>query len=206
MAHRITILINQEPKHFEKNVLTPDDIRQAVGLPQDYEVWLIVRSADPEGQLPKDDVQVTAPVEIKNGQRYRVVPPGTFGAVKLPAQLMTEVEVMKTEGHSLALHEEGGTALVVLENYPVPQGYNKPTTQLLLKVPLSYPNGQPDMFWTDDDFALANGSAPQSAEVFETYLGKRWRRFSWHPQGWNPATCNLKTYVEFVNVRLGKVA
>jgi len=34
---------------------------------------------DPEGQLPVDDIQITSPVEIKDGQQYRVVPPGTFG-------------------------------------------------------------------------------------------------------------------------------
>ena len=76
---RITIHINQKPYHFEQSVLSPDDFRAAVGAARDYEVWLIVKNPDPEGQLPVDDVQITQPVEIKDGQRYRVVPPGTFG-------------------------------------------------------------------------------------------------------------------------------
>lgn len=77
--HKITIIINQRPHRFDESTLTPDDFRKAVNAPSDYEVWLIVRDPDPEGQLPVDDIQITAPVEIKNGQRYRVVPPGTFG-------------------------------------------------------------------------------------------------------------------------------
>ena len=77
---KITILINQRPFHFEKETLAPDEFRQAVNAPTDYEVWLIVKNPDPEGQLPVDDLQVTAPVAIKDGQRYRVVPRGTFGA------------------------------------------------------------------------------------------------------------------------------
>lgn len=78
---KITIHINQHPYHFEQATLTPDDFRVAVSAPPDYEVWRIVKSPDPEGQLPLDDVQVTAPTEIENGQRYRVVPAGTFGAL-----------------------------------------------------------------------------------------------------------------------------
>ena len=80
MARKITIIINQKPYHFEVDTLSPDDFRQAVGAPSDYEVWRIVRDPDPEGQLPVDDEQITGPTKIENGQRFRVVPPGTFGA------------------------------------------------------------------------------------------------------------------------------
>lgn len=76
---KVTILINQRPHHFDSTTLTPEDFRNAVGTPSDYEVWRIVKDPDPEGQLPVDDVQITAPTEVKNGERFRVVPPGTFG-------------------------------------------------------------------------------------------------------------------------------
>ncbi len=76
---KITIQINQRPFHFEQPTLTPQDFRSAVGADASYEVWLTVKNPDPEGQLPLDDQQITSTVEIKNGQHYRVVPPGTFG-------------------------------------------------------------------------------------------------------------------------------
>lgn len=76
---KITIIINKKSFHFEKSELTPQDFRDAVGEPENYEVWLINKSPDPEGQLPVDDIQITGPTQIENGQRYRVVPPGTFG-------------------------------------------------------------------------------------------------------------------------------
>ena len=76
---KITILINQKPHHFDEALISPQDFRNAVDAPADYEVWLINKSPDPEGQLPVDDEQITGSVEIKDGQRYRVVPPGTFG-------------------------------------------------------------------------------------------------------------------------------
>lgn len=77
---KITIHINQKPLHFEQSSLEPDDFRNSVGAPADYEVWRIVKNPDPEGQLPVDDVQITEATEIKSGERYRVVPPGTFGS------------------------------------------------------------------------------------------------------------------------------
>ncbi len=76
---KITIIINQQPFHFARSTLTPDDFRAAVHAPADYEVWKVIHNPDPEGQLPVDDIQITGPVEVKSGERFRVVPPGTFG-------------------------------------------------------------------------------------------------------------------------------
>lgn len=78
-SNKVTIHINQRPFHFEKSTLTPQEIREQVNAPSDYEVWLVIKDPDPEGQLPVDDVLITGPVEIKSGQHFRVVPPGTFG-------------------------------------------------------------------------------------------------------------------------------
>jgi len=92
----------------------------------------------------------------------------------------------------------------LFRDYAVPPGYNAPTTTLLLRFPLSYPNGQPDMFWTDPTLTRADGGNPQNADQFEEPLGQRWRRFSWHPQRWNPAKDDLRTYLEFVNTGLAR--
>lgn len=77
---KITILINQRPFKVENSTLTPEDFRSLVQAPADYEVWRIVKDPDPEGQLPVDDEQITAATEVKSGDRFRVVPPGTFGS------------------------------------------------------------------------------------------------------------------------------
>jgi hypothetical protein len=77
--HKITIIINSKPYEVEKQVLTPDDFRELVKAPADYEVWRIVGSPDPEGQPAKNDQQVTGPITVHEGERFRVVPPGFFG-------------------------------------------------------------------------------------------------------------------------------
>jgi hypothetical protein len=122
----------------------------------------------------------------------------------LPSQLVEEVEELRREGYSVDLIEAEGWANVVFHGYRVPPGYSKASTELLLKFPISYPNGRPDMFWTDEDLTLAGGQIPLNADTIETPLGKRRRRFSWHPQNWNPGVDNLRTYLEFVNNRLAK--
>lgn len=202
---RITILINQKPFHVNTSNLSGVEIRGLVELPDDYEVWKVIKEPDAEGQLPVDDVQITSTVDVKNGDRFRVVPPGTFGAVStLPKQLDEEIENMRNEGHTVEVIEADGLIYLIFKDYPLPKGYNKSTTPLLLKVPLSYPNGNLDMFWTDPELHLEGGGS-QASTSEEVILGQRWLRFSWHPQKWNPGKDNLKTFLEFVNRRLGQL-
>jgi hypothetical protein len=58
------------------------------------------------------------------------------------------------------------------------------------------------MFWTDVGLVRPDGSAPQGAEVIETYLDRQWRRFSWHRQGvWNSAGNPLLDHYAFMEAR-----
>jgi hypothetical protein len=98
--------------------------------------------------------------------------------------------------------ETDGFANLVFRSYRLPSSLNKINTDLLVKIPLSYPNGRPDMFWTKTEVLLKDGRVPRSAEAIETILGRQWRRFSWHPQAWNPGVDNIFTFLEFVKDRL----
>ncbi len=80
MPQKITILVNKKPFHVGQSTVTPEFIRSLIGAPADYEVWKIVKKPDPEGQLPVDDLQITQSIEIKSGDKFRVVPAGTFGS------------------------------------------------------------------------------------------------------------------------------
>lgn len=80
MANEVTLLINGRPHVFQSDIVGPDELRNAIEAPADYEVWRVVRNPDPEGDLPVDDEQVVGPIGVKSGDRFRVLPPGTFGA------------------------------------------------------------------------------------------------------------------------------
>ncbi len=122
----------------------------------------------------------------------------------LPSELVDDVAVLEQHGYVVQLVESDGFGNVVFKRYGIPAGYTKTESGLLLRAPVSYRAGRPDMFWTDVDLLLANGNAPAQADLIETHLGRPWRRFSWHPSTWNPASDDLRTYLEFIDNRLAK--
>lgn len=138
---------------------------------------------------------------MANGTELYHRAPSVVSAV-LPAQLVEELEQLRNEGYAADAVESEGWAVILFHGYPLPGGFNSTVTDLLLKVPMSYPHGRPDMFWTDESLVLRDGRIPKNADSVEPALGRNWRRFSWHPTAWNPATDNLRTYLEFVNRRL----
>jgi|SRR5581483_3308398 len=122
----------------------------------------------------------------------------------IPPALSEEIEQIRETGSAVEVQEAEGWFNALFTGYPLPRGYNKAATNLLVKVPPAYPNGRPDMFWVDEDVLLASGAVSRSAESIEMAVGRRWRRFSWHPKNWNPGTDNLRTYLEFINRRLAQ--
>lgn len=201
-AH-VTILVNGHPHHLEQTVLAASEIRSLVAAPSDYEVWKVIKAPDPEGQLPVDDQQVTGSIEVKSGDRFRVVPPGTFGSMQVLTDAIREAaRVLEGMGYPITLQEEEGLGVLVIGDYPLGPGWNKSSTRVLLKLPTSFPAGKPDMFWTDQDLLLANGTVPKQAGHIETILGEPWRRFSWHPASWTPGVDDIRTFFEFVARRL----
>jgi hypothetical protein len=120
----------------------------------------------------------------------------------LPPQLETDINKLKETGYSVVVHRENNQILVVIEKYRVPSGWNKSETTLLLVTDIGYPNSKMDMFWTDLDFKLSGERIPQAGDTVQPFIGKQWRRFSWHVQKWNPAVDNVITYLGTVDARL----
>src|SRR5437667_11064415 len=119
----------------------------------------------------------------------------------LPPRLDKEVQELRPEAE-FEITEEADAISIVVGTFSVGEGFNQPTTNLLLRVPRTYPDAGPDMFWTSPELLLATGSVPQAAESMENYLGRQWRRFSWHKAAWNPRIDNLHGYLEFIRRRL----
>lgn len=114
------------------------------------------------------------------------------------------VDQLEGQGYEIRRCSERGYTVLILTAYPLPDGWSKAATDLLLKLPASFPNGAPDMFWTSEDLTLANGAVPVKGDVIELACGRRWRRFSWHPKSWSPATDDIHTFLQFVDRRLAQ--
>ena len=133
----------------------------------------------------------------------------------LPPTLDTELASLR-QVYVVDVAEEASVVNLVFRDFPTSELYNRPTTNLLLRVPRSYPDAGLDMFWTDIELLLQDGTVPANAQQIERYsavetipgfAGKQWRRFSWHPQfqgsgRWNPALDNIESYLEFVRKRM----
>jgi hypothetical protein len=121
--------------------------------------------------------------------------------MSLPPRLETELASLDSS-HVIEIVEESDCISLIVRNFELGDGYSVPNSDLLVRMPRSYPDAGPDMFWTDPAVTLVNGQIPQSAESIEGYVGRQWRRFSWHRQPWNPRVDNLSGYLEFVRKRL----
>jgi hypothetical protein len=119
-------------------------------------------------------------------------------------RVIAEIDELKAR-YDLEVIEEPSYICVILRDFEVGDGYNFAASDLLLRIPRSYPDANPDMFWVRPDLTLAGGAVPQSAECVEQHVGRSWRRFSWHwPQPWNPNLGDLTTYITFVRRRLNE--
>lgn len=125
--------------------------------------------------------------------------------MSLPPQLEADISALKEQGFNVSAcrdQSKGNRFFVLFEHYPLPRGWNKEETSLLLITDVSYPNSKLDMFWVDPDLLLQGNKVPQAGNSIETYMNRRWRRFSWHVRKWNPAVDNVRSYLHTVDARL----
>jgi hypothetical protein len=104
---------------------------------------------------------------------------------------------------------EGGLTAVVVKRWPLPPGYEPREVDLLVRLPPGFPDAQPDMYWCDPPVRLTNtGAYPQAADLFETYLGRNWQRFSRHlpPSAWQPGRDSLESYLALIRTQLARTA
>lgn len=101
------------------------------------------------------------------------------------------------------LIEEGNRIFVVIRAVPLPEGlFRAATTDVLFITDQQYPFSAVDMFWTEIEVLRPDGSPPQNADVIEQYLGRSWRRFSWHRNNvWKPGGNPLLDHFAFMESR-----
>jgi hypothetical protein len=120
----------------------------------------------------------------------------------LPPRLQRELNELRA-AYDFAVLEDPDFINLVFRTFPLGGGFTTPHSDLLLRVPRSYPDAGPDMFWVETSVLLESGRPPQAAEAVEHHLSREWRRFSWHRQGtWNPNVDNMHGHLEFIHRRL----
>ena len=76
---------------------------------------------------------------------------------------------------------------VQFKRFPMPPGWNREATELLVVIPPGYPATPPDNFFVRDGLRTAGGAAPGNYSEGQSVLGGTWAQFSYHAKEWNPA-------------------
>lgn len=91
----------------------------------------------------------------------------------------------------------GNDLHVIFPNHSFPDVYQTRQADLLIILPVGYPNAKLDMFWTYPDVKLTNGTWPTSSEVHQDFNAKSWQRWSRHIN-WRSGIDSLRTFVTAV--------
>lgn len=118
----------------------------------------------------------------------------------LPPRLTRDLSDLKAN-HRFEVVEEPDWLNVLIHDVETSELYSAPTTLVLIRVPRSYPDAGPDMFFTPLALTLENGCEPTSASGRVEAAGRTWRQFSWHHNRWNGNKENLRSYLTFVRKR-----
>lgn len=192
--HPIHVFINKQKFELASAVQTGAGLRALAGISPADVLFL---------QQPHEDIVVAneVTVTLKNGDHLHSQPPADYGSLD---SLLDEAGIPSARR---AVHRDaGGWSLLVLSEYELPRGYQPDRVRLLLKLPPTFPDAAPDMFWVYPAVRAPNGGLPRAAST-EHLLGEEWQRFSWHlSQGaWKPGVSTLRDFLRCVAARFQRL-
>lgn len=115
-----------------------------------------------------------------------------------------DLEYIESKGFDFDAKVEGNMISLVLKEFALPEGYRPSEVDLLLRLPLQFPQAPPDMFWTDPAVSYANGGTPPQTQARQNFMGRSWQRWSRHfgQSRWRPGTDDLRSYVQLIRSTL----
>ncbi len=115
-----------------------------------------------------------------------------------------DIEHLLDRGLNHAVSSEGNMICIVIGGYVLPLGYNRASADLLLRLPVGYPDIPPDMWWFDPAICLADGRSIQATECIEHYLGRTWQRWSRHLNAahWQSGVDGLESFLALLRKEL----
>lgn len=117
-----------------------------------------------------------------------------------------DLQYLQEKKYDYHIFPHGKETLVVIKQYPLPAGYSQSNVDLLVKIPPMYPMTPMDMFWVSPEIMLTGtGAYPDRADVFESFIGSQWQRFSRH-YAWRSGIDSLGSHLVTVQKSLVNLA
>ncbi len=129
-------------------------------------------------------------------------------------RIQAELELLRRYFKNVDCVQEQNRLYIVISNYPLPAGWNRPSIDLAIVIPPGYPVTPPDNFYVRPQLRLSSTSTPGNYNDDASGQGMPgWSWFSFHMQDvdgrstWNSSSellisDNLLTYVRAINDRL----
>lgn len=121
------------------------------------------------------------------------------GSVALPSE---DSEYLAANyGDRWSIISEGpGKHGLLIEDFPVPEGYDRQASTLMILLPSGYPGSALDMFYFDPPLARTDGGGIGNLAT-ESHFARSWQRWSRH-YGWKAGEDSLVRHVEYVKRQL----
>lgn len=190
-SHGIIVTINRKEYEFADPHQTSRSLKERAGIALTDVLFL---DRPHEDEVIADDTKIV----LKCEDCFHSAPPANYGA---PQVATIDVGFNRFE----ILAQPDGWTFVVVPDYPLPDCFSPVSVRLLVKLPPTFPDAAPDMFWLNPQVRTASACAPQGTSI-EMLLGAQWQRFSWHllPGAWRPGTSTLRDYMRCIRTRLEK--
>jgi hypothetical protein len=169
--------------------------------------WIIILKV--KGQ-PKREVELTTTIDLSEPgiERLRLRPKDVTngeGAQETRRDfslLAKDAKFLDAAGFVWRTVIDGQRWLIV-ENYPLPPGYNVPVCRLAVDMPPDYPSAKLDRFYCDPPLR-ANGVDPPTTQHRKTIGGVPFQRWSRHRNSWSPETDSLSTHFALIEESIGR--
>ena len=115
-----------------------------------------------------------------------------------------DTKYLEERGFNHSVTQEANMTCVVFRNFPLPGGFDRPQSDLLLRLSAGYPDVAPDMWWFDPAVKRVDGQAIPATEVIEHYLGRSWQRWSRHLSAgqWRSGIDGLESFLALIRREL----
>jgi Prokaryotic E2 family E len=119
----------------------------------------------------------------------------------LPA---SDAKYLTERGINHSVSVDANMTCVLFPNFPLPSGFDRPQSNLLLRLSAGYPDVAPDMWWFDPPIRRSDGQPIPATEVIEHHLDRSWQRWSRHFAAgqWQSGIDGLQSFLALVRREL----
>ncbi len=174
-------------------------LRKLADLPENYNLWQEI-----PGQHDKkiSDTDVINLAE-QGVERFVSLIDQTTEGDALPS---IDQSFLANHGYEFEVIQEDGQTGIALKSLKLPSDkFNCETADILVLLPVGYPDCPPDMFYASPQlFLKGTGQEPKACTVQHRFAGRVWQRWSRHNNAWRPGVDGLRTMLARVQTALAE--